>query len=80
MKRALTDNYQQVYRALHSNGAPMTAYEVLDAVRAEYAHVDDAAFRSGRGGVGPQAPFAIAPGRCGYAGSVCRDDAFGFAI
>jgi Fur family zinc uptake transcriptional regulator len=33
MKRALTDNYQQVYRALHSNGAPMTAYEVLDAVR-----------------------------------------------
>jgi Fur family zinc uptake transcriptional regulator len=33
MKRATTDNYQQVYRALHSAGAPMTAYEVLDAVR-----------------------------------------------
>jgi Fur family zinc uptake transcriptional regulator len=33
MKRGLTDNYQRVYRALHSTGAPMTAYEVLDAVR-----------------------------------------------
>jgi Fur family transcriptional regulator, zinc uptake regulator len=33
MKRGLTDNYQRVYRALYSTGAPMTAYEVLDAVR-----------------------------------------------
>jgi Fur family zinc uptake transcriptional regulator len=33
MKRGLTDNFQHVYRALHSSGAPMTAYEVLDAVR-----------------------------------------------
>src|ERR1700730_625609 len=33
MKRGLTDNSQRVYRALHSTGAPMTAYEVLDAVR-----------------------------------------------
>jgi Fur family transcriptional regulator, zinc uptake regulator len=33
MKRGLTDNCQQVYRALHSSGTPMTAYEVLDAVR-----------------------------------------------
>src|SRR5580700_5985052 len=33
MKRGLTDNYKRVYRALHSSGTPMTAYEVLDAVR-----------------------------------------------
>jgi Fur family transcriptional regulator, zinc uptake regulator len=33
MKRGLTNNYQHVYRALHSTGGPMTAYQVLDAVR-----------------------------------------------
>lgn len=31
--RPLARNYEHVYRALRADGGPMTAYEVLDAVR-----------------------------------------------
>jgi Fur family zinc uptake transcriptional regulator len=31
--KSLVANHQWVYRALHAAGAPMTAYQVLDAVR-----------------------------------------------
>lgn len=31
--KRLAANHQWVYRALHASGSPMTAYEVLDAVR-----------------------------------------------